>query len=66
MANIKLVFEVWRDKSGKVGHPPDYVGDFHSGSTFDATIEIDEDNAEELKEFLQAGIKPVFYVSNVE
>ena len=62
---IKLVFEDWRDRNHKSVYSTEKgvdlsTGDFHSGTTFNATIEVDD--PEELKESLRQGYIPVFYV----
>ena len=62
---IKLVFEDWRDRSHKSIYSTEKgvdlsMGDFHSGTTFNATIEVDD--PEELKKHLRQGYIPVFYV----
>ena len=62
---IKLVFDDWRDKNHKSIYGTEKgvglsTGDFHSGTTFNATIEVN--GPEELKESLRRGFIPVFYV----
>lgn len=62
---IKLVFDDWRDRSHKSVYGTEKgvnlsMGDFHSGTTFNATIEVDD--PEELKESLRQGFIPVFYI----
>jgi hypothetical protein len=68
---IRLVFDDWRryneaskqqesvystEEGVELSH-----ADFHSGTTFDAEIELDEDSAKDLKEALASGAVPVFY-----
>ena len=62
---IKLVFDDWRDHTHKSVYATEKgielsAGDFHFGSTFNATIEVDD--PEELKNRLHQGFVPVFYV----
>ena len=64
---IKLVFSDWRDKNHKTIYNTEKgidlsMGAFHNGTTFDADIELDEDSASELKQALDEGFNPVFYV----
>lgn len=62
---VKLVFEDWRNAknesvySTKTGVELS-MGDFHSGATFNATIEVDDPKW--LEEQLSKGFKPVFYI----
>ena len=61
---IKLVFDDWRDKNNHSVYATEQGvalsnGDFHSGTTFEATIETDD--AEWLREQLARGFVPVFY-----
>ena len=61
---IKLVVDGWRDKNNHSVYTTEQgvtlsSGDFHSGTTFEATIETDD--AEWLREQLAAGYVPVFY-----
>ena len=37
-------------------------GDFHSGSTFRAEIELTSEQQEQLENFFKEGLNPVFYV----
>ena len=37
-------------------------GDFHSGSTFRAEIELTSEQQEQLEDFFKEGLNPVFYV----
>ena len=64
---IELVFDEWRDKGESIYDREEAVrlseGDFHSGSMFDAEIELDEDTAAELQAALKDGFTPVFYVA---
>lgn len=67
--NIKLIFDDWRDSSGQSAYSTDLgatlsCGDFHSGTTFHGTIELDEENEVELAEALNAGYQPVFWVAS--
>lgn len=63
---IRLVFEEWRSQYHGRLQPLAEVadlglGDFHSGSTFEATIEVDADAERELEEAMSIGYRPVFY-----
>jgi len=39
-------------------------GDFHSGSTFNGDIRLDEEDEIELREAIKKGFHPVFWVTN--
>jgi hypothetical protein len=41
------------------------MGDFHSGSTFEIEIDLDEDSEMELKESLEKGYIPIFYARSL-
>ncbi len=63
---INLVFKDWTQK----GKPLTYIealgplmGDFHSGSTFDGNITLDPWQEKELREALEKGFQPVFWVN---
>ena len=62
---IRLVFEDWRHAGKSIYATLQDVGlsmgALHSGSTFPATIELDEDDAEILKAALSADTHPAFY-----
>ena len=63
--NVRLVFSDWQKPVGTSIYSTDYelsLGVFHSGTTFDTTIDLDEDSENELRESLQSGATPVFYV----
>ncbi len=62
---IKLVFEDWRDPTGKSIYASLEgvrlsLGDFHSGSTFAGSIDLDIEQEEALRRYIQAGAVPVF------
>ena len=65
---IQLVFYDWKDKNGNsIYNSVDGImlsgTVFHSGSTFDAEVSLDAEDAEFLREVLEAGEHtPVFYV----
>lgn len=69
---IKLVFDTWLGGIGLADIYSTEVGirlsssDFHSGTTFQGSIEVDEDSAAELQRALADGYHPVFYVKEVE
>lgn len=63
---VKLVFSNWMMCGKSIYQTEEGVllttGDFHSGATFEADIDVlDEENEEELKAALQSGYEPVFY-----
>jgi len=65
---VALVFEDWRDKDHKSVYSTMKgidlsMGDFHSGATFEAEIELDKEQEADLKQSLEEGYIPVFYVS---
>ena len=66
---VKLVFDDWRRGSKSVYSTEEGVelsiGDFHSGTTFNAEIELNVEQEEDLKEALESGATPVFYVSAI-
>ncbi len=62
---IKLVFEDWKDPTGKSIYSTLEgvrlsLGDFHSGSTFTGEIFLDIEQEEDLRRSIQAGAIPVF------
>ena len=58
---IKLVFNDWRDKKGlSVYGTPLSDGQFHSGTTFNGVIYLDEEDAAELVQDIKDGYVPVF------
>lgn len=64
---VKLAFLDWREK-GKSVYATDRgvelsMGDFHSGSTFPGTIELDQEQAEELTEAMRSGLQPCFWMA---
>src|SRR3990172_6259183 len=65
---IQLVFDDWRRARGKkesIYYTDEGVelsmGEFHSGTTFNATIDVEYEE-DWLREQLEAGYEPVFYV----
>jgi len=63
---LKLIFEDWQSGKSIGGTDEDeYVnlsgGVFHSGSTFTAYVEMDTDDALELRGAILRGFNPVFY-----
>lgn len=66
---IKLVFDDWRKRLKSIYSTKEGIelsmGDFHSGTTFNAEIELNIEQEEDLKEALESGATPVFYVSAV-
>lgn len=66
---ISLVFDDWR-KDGKSVYSSQTgldlsMGDYHSGSTFPATIELDKDQEQELIAALNNGFRPTFWIGPV-
>lgn len=65
--HIKLVFDDWRKRGESIYATPDGVAlssrDFHSGTTFNGTIELDAEQAKELVRTLEAGYQPVFWLA---
>lgn len=63
---IKLVFHDWCKLCKSIYSTEEGIelslGDFHSGTTFDAEIELDEGNEKELKRAIKNGYQPTFYV----
>jgi len=64
--NIYLVVDDWR-RHGKSVYSTEAgvqlsMGDFHSGTTFPGTIELDEEDAAELRRALRDGFQPVFWI----
>jgi len=62
---VKLVFEDWVDRNHKSVYNTEEgirlsSGDFHSGTTFEATIKVD--NPKELEDCLKQRYYPVFYL----
>ena len=62
---VRLVFNDWRYNDGRSVYNSEEgltlsSGDFHSGTTFNASLELDEEQAAELKTALEDGYTPVF------
>ncbi len=66
---VKLIFDDWRDRNtGKSIYQTEKgiylsAGVFHSGTTFNANMVLDNYHARELTEALRCGYVPVFIVS---
>jgi len=63
---IKLVFESWKSAPFQPSSPPSWRlenGDFHGGATFDGALELDADQEAELREAMERGYRPVFWVT---
>ena len=64
--SVALVFEDWQGPLGKPVTSETYqrlsTGSLHAGSTFQATITLDQDTAEDLMDALNAGYQPVFWM----
>jgi len=62
--NIDLVFVSWQ-KDGKSVYDTEegdklFIGDFHHGTVFKGTLELDEEEASRVKQAWKMGIHPVF------
>jgi len=64
--SIELVFDDWLKLGGKSASPEEYVelahGDFHSGTVFDGTIELDEEQLEDFGNAIAKDFRPVFWI----
>jgi len=63
---FKLIFDDWRDKNHKSIYSTETgielsLGDLHSGTTFDATIDLSPYDENLFKKARSEGIYPVFY-----
>ena len=63
---IKLTFDDWKNQGKSIYNTEKGIelssGDFHSGTTFNGTIELDQEQYEELKQALKDGYNPTFWV----
>ena len=63
---IKLVFDDWKLKGKSIYNTQMGMalstGDFHSGTTFDGIITLDQEQHEELEQALRDGFTPSFIV----
>ena len=63
---VKMVFTDWF-KRGMLANNADLLqltaGDFHGGSTFPGSIVLSQENADELREAMGRGFRPVFWLS---
>jgi len=64
---IKLVFDDWRRGMKSIYQTEEGIemsmGNFHSGTTFNAEIILDSEEEKDLRESLKSGATPVFYIS---
>ena len=64
--NIKLIFDDWKKDFVSIYNTEKGFelssGDFHSGTTFDATIILNEENERQLRDALANGYRPTFWV----
>jgi hypothetical protein len=63
---VELVFDDWRDKSGRSVYGTNYelsLSDFHSGTIFQGEIDLDEESERKLTQALEQGFVPVFYIT---
>ena len=62
-----LVFSDWNREGKSIYETPEGVElskhDFHAGSTFQGNIHLDKWQEKELKETMEKGYQPVFWVS---
>lgn len=67
---VKLVFLDWQQKGRSIYNTERGVdlstGDFHSGTTFDGEIELDEEQEVELFKAIQDGYQPCFWIAKGE
>lgn len=64
---IDLVFDDWRDSENRSIYGTEAgmelsLGNFHPGTTFNGSIKLNDDEADELRAALKAGFTPVFYL----
>lgn len=65
---VKIVFEDWKDQETRrsIYNTKEGIelsmGDFHSGTTFDGTMEFSEGEVKELKRAIKDGYHPVFTI----
>lgn len=62
---IKLVFQDWQELGQPVNPERAHElskGDFHSGATFTARIDLDAWQEQDLREAVKKGYQPVFWV----
>lgn len=61
---VQLIFTDWKKDNKSVYNTEEGnnlgMGPFHSGTTFNAEIELSEGNAEELKQAIKNGYVPVW------
>lgn len=66
---LRLAFQDWQRNGKSVYNTSEGIelsmGMFHSGTIFEATIKLDEDEAVDLLEYLAEGYEPVFSVFEV-
>ena len=67
---INLVFDHWSQDGISLndrGFNDDevwlFMGSFHGGTTFHGTIDLDDEDAEELMEAMRKGYRPTFWIS---
>jgi hypothetical protein len=67
---VKLVFLHWQQKGRSIYNTERgndlSMGDFHSGTTFEGEIELDEEQEVELFKAIQAGFQPCFWIAKDE
>lgn len=64
--DIKLVFCDWEKEGKSIYSTEEGIelssGSFHSGTTFNGTISLDEEEKEELERAIKSGATPKFYI----
>lgn len=64
---VKLVFLGWRQRGKSIDTTEKGVelsmGDFHGGTTFTATIDLDSNNAQELLASIKEGYQPCWWMT---
>jgi hypothetical protein len=68
---IKVVFDDWRERGGNSVYQTEKgmdlsAGQFHSGTTFEGSIELNPDDEKELADAMADGYAPAFYVIPAE
>ena len=63
---ISLVFDTWTKGGKSILYTEESIqlsmGQFHGGTTFNGTIDLDKEDAEELIEAFEKGFRPTFTV----
>ncbi len=63
---IKLIFEDWKKQGKSIRSNEEFIElskhDFHGGATFEGAIHLDAWQEKELREAIEGGYQPVFWV----